>query len=307
MRRASTLALTLAAAGAVLLTRPAATEAWGDAGHRLIGKAAADALPPAMPAFFRRASLQLAYLNPEPDRWRERAERELDPALDAATAPDHFLNADMVPTERLVNALAAPSRYAYADTLRALRLDAPTVGVLPFRIVELTQRLRVDFRLWRVAPDSTTRRWIEQRIIDDAGILGHYVADGSNPMHTSKHYNGWASGVDNPRGYSTDRTMHGRFESAFVQAQIVPGAVTPLIARDARVHDDVRAGTIAYLRRSSAELTRLYDLEKQAPFTPTTTSAPHRAFVATRLAAGATMLRDLWWTAWVTSGMPVAK
>jgi hypothetical protein len=30
-------------------------------------------------------------------------------------------------------------------------------------------------------------------------------------------------------------------------------------------------------------------------------SADHRRFAAERLAAAVTMLRDLWWTAWVTS------
>ena len=71
--------------------------AWGDVGHRITGEAAALALPPSTPAFFRNASRQLAYLNPEPDRWRERAESAIDPALDRATAPEHFIDMEMVP------------------------------------------------------------------------------------------------------------------------------------------------------------------------------------------------------------------
>ena len=58
------------------------------------------------------------------------------------------------------------------------------MGLLPFKMLEMTQQLRVDFRNWRAAPDSI-KPWIEARIIDDAGILGHYVADGSNPLHTT--------------------------------------------------------------------------------------------------------------------------
>jgi hypothetical protein len=37
---------------------------------------------------------------------------------------------------------------------------------------------------------------------------------------------------------------------------------------------------------------------------PETTTPEHKAFAAARLAAGAEMLRDLWYTAWVTSAAP---
>ena len=59
---------------------------------------------------------------------------------------------------------------------------------------------------------------------DDAGNLGHYVADGSNPHHTTTHHNGWVG--DNPNGYTTDNRFHGRFESVFVQAHLKAGDVT---------------------------------------------------------------------------------
>jgi len=291
-------------AGLLLLVRAPAADAWGEYGHRLTGAAAAAALPPEMPAFFRKAGAQLAYLNPEPDRWRERAERELDPALDGATAPEHFIDLERIPADRQAGALAAPTRFAYADTLRTLGLAPATVGVLPFRIVELTQQLRIDFRRWRLAND-TTRAWIEQRIIDDAGILGHYVADGANPAHVSRHFNGWVG--DNPRGFTTDNTFHSRFETAFVQGRIRPADVTPLVGRTATVVGDLRPGVLAYLHRTGTELTHLYELEQASPFTAENTDPAHARFAAERLAAGATMLRDLWWTAWVTSGLPVEK
>ena len=307
MSRSRLLASLAAAvlAAAALVARPAALDAWGDYGHRLIGATAAEALPAEMPAFFRQAGAQLSYLNPEPDRWRERAERELDPALEGATAPDHFIDTEMIPADRYANALAAPDRYAYADTLRALGLEPRTVGELPFRMIEITQQLRSDFRRWRAATDSTTRLWIEQRIIDDAGILGHYVADGSNPTHTSEHFNGWVG--DNPNGYTTDRTFHSRFESAYVQARVTPEMVRPLVDRTPRVIENVRPEVRAYLDRTNHELTRLYELEKASSFTPANDDPAHVRFAAERLAAGATMLRDIWWSAWVTSATPVHK
>ena len=81
-RRGLVVAALLAASIAV----PSNLPAWGDAGHRMTGLAAVQALPAEMPAFFRNASQQLAYLNPEPDRWKERAERTLDPAMEGSTS-----------------------------------------------------------------------------------------------------------------------------------------------------------------------------------------------------------------------------
>src|SRR5262245_14325157 len=213
MRRRAIRFAAVAAIATAIGFSPALGFAWGDVGHRITGEVAAISLPPSAPAFFRSAARQLAYLNPEPDRWRDRAERTIDAALDGATAPDHFIDMEMVKAPVLAAALRAPDRYAYLDTLRGAQVNGVVMGLLPFRIVELTQQLREDFRQWRAAPDSL-KPWIEARVIDDAGILGHYVADGSNPLHTTIYYNGWKG--TNPNGYATDTRMHSRFESGYV-------------------------------------------------------------------------------------------
>ena len=293
----------LAAVLFVFLVTPTSLPAWGDAGHRMIGLAAAQKLPAEMPAFFRRAAQQLAYLNPEPDRWKDRAERTLDPALEGGTSPDHYIDMDLVPGKVLRGALAAPNRWAYADSLKTVGVAPNSMGLLPFAILERSQKLRGDFRLWRIAPDSTTRNWIEQRIIDDAGILGHFVADGSNPHHTTKHHNGWVG--DNPKGYTTDNRFHYRFEAQFVQANVALPDVVALVGDSARVLSDYRAGVLAYLDATFHQLVPLYELEKSTPFQAETTTAAQKAFATARLAAGAEMLRDIWWTAWITSGQTV--
>jgi hypothetical protein len=292
-----------AAVVSALLLVPANLPAWGDAGHRLSGLAALEKMPAETPAFFRRASQQLSYLNPEPDRWKDRAERTLDPALYGGTSPEHYVDMDLVPPAVLRAALAAPDRWAYADTLRKAGVSPSTMGLLPFEILELAQRLRGDFRLWRIAPDSTVRSWIEQRIIDDAGLLGHYVTDGSNPHHTTKHHNGWVG--ENPKGYPTDNRFHSRFESQYVQAHIKLPDIVGAMQGQPRVFPNLRLAVLAYLETSFAQLDTLYAIDKATPFHPETTNARQKAFASARLAAGAEMLRDIWWTAWVTSGRTV--
>jgi hypothetical protein len=294
LRRVVALVLAVVAVAVV----PRFVFGWGEAGHKIVGEAAARMMPPSAPAFFRNAAKQLGYLNPEPDRWRDRAESSIDPALDRAGAPEHFIDLEMAPPTVLDAALKARDRFGYLDTLRAAHIDGVVMGLLPFKMLEMSQQLREDFRQWRAAPDSI-KPWVEARIIDDAGILGHYVADGSNPAHTTIQYNGWTG--PNPNGYATDRAFHGRFESGFVTAQVKLPAVLAKLDTNARVLPNFREAIVAYLKESNTFVEQMYRVDKAHPFDSTTTNPENKAFVVDRLAAGARMLRDLWWTAYVTS------
>jgi hypothetical protein len=127
------------------------------------------------------------------------------------------------------------------------------------------------------------------------------VADGSNPAHTSRQFNGWIG--PNPNGYATDKRFHSRFESAYVQTHVKIDDLLPQVdpvAHVVPVHD-LRPAISAYLLRSNAEVEHLYQLDKAAPFGVETTDPADKAFTVARLADGARMLRDLWWTAWITS------
>jgi hypothetical protein len=269
---------------------------WGRDGHIMTGRAAANELPADMPQFFRDAREQLGWLNYDPDRWRNDIMVESNEAFQY----DHFIDLEKVPDA----ALTARSRFAYLQQLANAGIARPeSMGLLPFRILELEERLTQEFSMWRQATDARERAWIEQRVINDAGILGHYVADGANPHHTTIHFNGWDAGTSNPQGYTTDRTFHRRFESDFVSAHITVDDLIATHIPAAAELKDVRAAVIAYIRRSNGLVRSLYELEKKERFSATTTSAPHKQFTVDRLAAGAAMLRDVWYTAWRNSAM----
>ncbi len=276
------------------LTMPASVRGWGDHGHEIAGLAAALKVPHEMPGFFLQASRQLSYLTFEPDRWRERAESDLDPAV-KAFSPDHYVDLEFVPEGALTN---APDRYAFIEALTKAGRKPAEAGFLPYRMLELFQRLRIQFRLWRVTTEPIKRAMIEHRIINDAGILGHYVTDGSNPHHTTMHHNGWVG--ENPKGFSTENTIHYRFEQVYVRSHVQVNDLLPLIGT-VRVIAKPREEVIAYLQTSKSNVETLYELEKKEGFSELTKSEDHKKFVQARLAAGAQMLRDLWWTAWVTS------
>lgn len=280
-----------------IVTAASTARRWGYHGHEMAGRAAATDLPDSLPAFFRAAVDELAYLNPEPDRWRSDADRELGEAF----RYDHYVDLEVLPD----SALRAADRWAYYDVFRAAGVAHPRdAGFLPFRMLELQQRLEVQFRLWRNARTAGEKGFIERRIIQDAGVLGHYVADGANPHHTSVHHDRWAEGYPNPHGFTTERGFHSRFESQYVRTHVSVGDLLAKMRRQPRRVEDVRATIVAHLQRSHGELERLYRLDQQEPFGPETRSPAHRAFTVERLVAGVELMRDLWWTAWLDSGEP---
>ena len=286
----------LVACGATVAAAAAAPAPWGGHGHLISGQAAATALPPDMPEFFHAAAEQLAYLNYEPDRWRERELREMDQGF----SYDHYIDLENVPDA----ARTAPDRFNYLEVLyRQTDLAKPERdgGLLPFRILELYGRLLTGFRRWRASDDSAERAWIAQRIINDAGVLGHYVADGAQPHHTTIHFNGWNSETPNPRGFTIERDFHSRFESGFVEANVRLQDVLPGVQTRPRRLEDVRAAVWSYLLESNEKVTRLYELEQEFGFVPNQPGSETKEFAIERLAAGANMLRALWWTAWLDS------
>ncbi len=297
-KRLSTLLIICVIALVALWSTPLPVRGWGAHGHEISGRAAASALPAEMPGFFRRATDQLGYLNPEPDRWRDRAESQIDRAMDSGAAPDHFVDIELVPEA----ARKAVNRYDFTADLIKAGQKPTNVGFSPYRMLELFQRLRVEFRLWRAEKSPRQRAWIEERIINDAGILGHYVSDAANPHHTTIHYNGWSG--PNPNNYTVftrERGIHFRFEEEYVGAKISLKDILSLVPGSARMIDNPRSDIWKFIGESNTLVEQLYILDKQEPFSATNNSSAHKEFVTARLAAGATMLRDLWWTAWKSS------
>jgi len=77
--------------------QPTSAYAWGNEGHRMINRLAAQALPADVPAFLRTEAAinEIEYLGPEPDRWRSPAE----PELSAVQGAEHFI--DLEPADAL--------------------------------------------------------------------------------------------------------------------------------------------------------------------------------------------------------------
>lgn len=290
---------------ALVLLQSVGAGAWGNEGHTYINRVAAEKIPADMPSFLRRAVTEIAYLGPEPDRWRSPSEF----ALKNAQEPDHFID-----LERVAWLDPLPQgRYEFYRKLyekRAATTDHPDdylperVGLQPYITMEVYGRLKAAFREYRQrkATHEPTAA-VQQAIIFYAGWLGHYVADGSQPLHTTIQYNGWVG--PNPKGYTAEHKIHAQFETAYVAANIAAKDFAGLVKSPERL-DDPFAQYVAYLRQSNGLVEKVYELEKAGGFTGKGTPEAFE-FTTHRLAAGAQMLLDLWYTAWTESAVQVAE
>jgi len=277
---------------------------WGREGHMLINRLAVETLPRDVPEFLRSAAAQdaMVYYGPEPDRWRSPAE----PELNAATAPEHFLDlewADLVGSPLPRHRYDFVRALAYAQKAHPeLPLTPEKVGLQPYATDEGYERLKAAMREYRtLSAEHKDVQPVEGEILYLAGILGHYIADGSQPLHTSIQYNGWTG--ENPHGYTSLHMIHSQFESRFVKASVRPGDVLPLVPQAPVVIDDVFTQYVVYLRKSNSLVEETYRLEKNGGFEGRG-NPQSRAFVDERLAAGVTELRDVIYTAWVKSADP---
>ncbi len=259
----------------------------------MINRLAAATLPFDVPAFLRTepALSEIEYLGPEPDRWRSPAE----PELSAAQAPEHFI--DFEPADAL--GPLPHHRLDFEAKVFGAGERPEKIGLQPWEATEVWERLKAAMREYRhLAAAGQDTRPVEQAIIFYAGWLGHYVGDGSQPLHTTVQYNGWVG--PNPNGYTTAHQIHWQFEGPFVAANIHAPQVEAFMTPPHAVEGDMFDAYVAYLRHTATYVERVYQLEKLGGFTGAGT-AESRDFTAARLAAGASMLRDMIYKAWLDS------
>lgn len=296
----------LAAAGLIGAFAVTQALAWGASGHRMIGQLAVETLPAEIPGFLRgkKAVAAMGELAREPDRWKGAGKLH-----DTDREGAHFIDIDDQGLVFGVMPLAdlKSTRAEYEKALQEKGLDGWKAGWLQYSIIDGYQQLTQDFRYWRVLTAMEKRAkgaqkaWYkadrlrrEQLILRDLGEFAHYVGDGSQPLHTSIHYNGWGD-FPNPKGYSNDR-LHGPFEGEFVaRAVTLTGARAALPApRDCACTIEQR--TVAYLSKTNTSTEPLYALWGENAFK---TNDPRAvAFASGLIGSGAGELRDMVVMSW---------
>src|SRR6476469_7854694 len=195
--------------------------AWDYEGHRLVNQLALASLPTNFPAFVREPATaeRVAFLAGEPDRWRNTPDLSLrnysypDHYIDLEQLADYGMNPEMLPSLRndFVAQLAI-YRKTHADKFASLgnaKNDDHTrelVGLLPWAITENYGKLKSGFSYLKAFQenDGTPEELAnaQANIVYIMGVMGHYVGDSSQPLHTTIHHHGWIG--DNPQHYSTN-------------------------------------------------------------------------------------------------------
>ena len=162
---------------------------WGAVAHEIVNQAAVDGMNSAEKDFFTANLASITKLATTPDKaWKSGASRPQE-------RPLHFLDWD--------------------------RYQASSIGAaMPVSLAEARRALGADFiaknggSIWRVAQIydllvAAMKKGDCPRVIQLAGVLGHYVGDMSNPMHFTSDYDGASIGKPG---------IHAAFESTLVNS-----------------------------------------------------------------------------------------
>ena len=270
--------LRLAALLALLASAPA--QAWLTPGHRMVARAAVEALPADFPAFFRAAAATVGHLAIDPDLQKNPG----TPELKAREEPEHYLD-----LERLAGRPLPASRAEYFQLLVELGRSPAEMGFLPYAVIEGSERLALCFAEHRRWPDNAA---VREKCLVYAGLLAHYAADLEQPLHTTIHHDGWAL----PDGRSPLTGFHFRIDSLFERVAFDRAAAVADLAP--RPYADLRQAVLDALAASHARLDAAYRLEPALATDAGFADPAVVAFTCERFRESASFLARLLLTAW---------
>ncbi len=264
---------------------------WWTEGHAIVVRAAAQALPPEMPAFFRQSSDALAWYAAEPDLWKNPG----TPVLRDREWPEHFID-----WELLENRTLPPLPWEFVALCERIGRRPRDVGLLPYALAEWTERLALSFAEHRAAPQNP---YICQKCLVYGGILAHYAGDLAQPLHLTIHYDGYTTaGAPSPRSGIHEK-MDALLQAAGLEPLELSREIRPL------VFGDLLTSTVAEIHRNRRAIPTVYELENNLP--PVRRGegvAPDwkpgvrvHAFAYERAHAAAFLTASYWLTAWERS------
>ncbi len=300
--------------------------AWDYEGHRIVNQLALSCLPTNFPAFVRTptAAERIAFLGGEADRWRN----VQDFVLRHANGPEHYFDLEQLSTYGLGPENLPVFRYDFVAQLALARKANPEkfpelnsaknedhtrelVGLLPWAIAENYARVKSGFSYLKAyQQDGGTPEEIanaEANLVYVMGVMGHYVADASQPLHTTVHHHGWVG--DNPHAYSTNSRIHGWIDGGYLGKVGGPDFEALKrklsIGKPVRIHDreakaeEMFQAAVLFLIEQNKTVEVLYQMEREGKFSGEgERGRAGKAFLETQLLKSGQWLGDLWCSAW---------
>jgi hypothetical protein len=293
--------------------------AWGPYVHRSLTYLALDGLPADIPAWLRDPNVRdrIAFQSNQPDNWREWK----SVVLEHVNNPDHYLDVERLEDFGLTLQTVPKLRREYLKAMVLAKYEHPErvspydPATDPARVQEWPgfvlqavaeeyaklQSAFSDLRKLEQGGDSVPPARLEQAravVIEHMGNLSHFVEDMAQPLHTTKHYDGWVG--ENPAGYRWRKDFHAYIDTGLPAALgLTYEALKPQVSYGRRVNaSDPWEDVIQHFQRSHDQLVRLYELERDGQL-----DGPEgRALIAGRLADAAAMTSAMIWAAYTSSG-----
>ena len=255
---------------------------WWSGGHGILTKAAVQALPDEVPAFFRDGERMIAHCAYDPDISKNRGA----PHVNGAEHPEHYLDLELLEGKPLPK-----SRYEFTQLCTELRIKPDKVGFVPYALAEWTERLAVAFAEHRKWPNNS---FIQSKCLVYAGFVAHYAQDMCQPLHLTIHFNGWKQ----PDGSVLHKGIHEKVDALIENLELNPSD----LAKDQMIQplDDLMTGIVEEFHAGYSLLNRVYELGDKPPkdwerVPEVVDFATERAREATRFTAA------LYLTAWELS------
>lgn len=318
---------TRAGCGLVLLALGSGSAvAWDYEGHRVVNQLALASLPTNFPAFVRSpaAAERVAFLAGEADRWRNTP----DLPLKHCNGPDHYIDLEELAVYGLNPELLPVFRYDFVAELALIRKAHPEkfpapeasrnedhtrqlVGLLPWAITESYGKLKSGFSYLRAYEEAGgTSEEIanaQANILYVMGVMGHYIGDAAQPLHTTIHHHGWSG--ENPHHYSTNSRIHSWIDGGYFQkvggadakgleARLRPAKLVAIDGRPARPEEMFQAAMLFILAQNKL-VEPLYELDQAGKLSGEgETGREGGSFLEGQLLKAAQMLGDTWYSAW---------
>jgi hypothetical protein len=305
--------------------------AWDYEGHHAINELALASLPKDFGGFELTPALKgrIEYLAGEPDRWRNIG----DLPLKNFNGPDHYIDLEDLKLFGLTPETLPMMRYDFAADIAKARAAHPEKfpaidpdkdadhtreldGFLPWAITENYEKLKSDFsslkafRQYGGTPEEIANAQAD--CIYVMGVMGHYVGDGAQPLHTTVHFNGWVG--DNPKHYTAgpvtgmERTfIHSWIDGGYFRAtggikvDALIGRIQPATRiANADQPDGMFKAAVNYLVEQNKFVEPLYEMEKNGQLTGAAGKGMDgRPFLEGQLVKAGQMLGNIWLTAWL--------
>ncbi|HWX18589.1 MAG TPA: hypothetical protein VN578_01660 [Candidatus Binatia bacterium] len=300
--------------------------AWDYEGHRLVNELALASLPTNFPAFVKSpvAAERIAFLAGEPDRWRNAQ----DLPLRHCNGPEHYIDLEELAVYGLKPELLPVFRYEFVAQLALVRKAHPEkfpevnaarnedhtrelVGLLPWTIAENYSKLKSGFSYLKAyqdnggTPDEIANA--QANLVYVMGVMGHYVGDASQPLHTTIHHHGWVG--ENPHNYSSSTRIHSWIDGGYffkvgganlkeMESKLRLAQLVSLNGRSAKPEEMFQAA-LTFLIEQNKLVEPLYQMEKDGRLSGEGDKGLEgKAFLEAQLLKSGQLLGDIWYSAW---------